>query len=80
MATDVAYKEMFDFVVRLKNNSLRLERKNTNKCYCPYSYQEDLCSSHCPHFVVDNCNIADKRCNLILTCGKHIQRTVEIIS
>ena len=80
MATDVAYKEMFDFVVKLRSNNLWLERKSSTKCYCPFSYQQDECGSYCPHFVVDNCNIADKRCNLILTCGKHIQRTVEIIS
>jgi hypothetical protein len=79
-----SYKSGFDFIVKAKEivngpTFLSLKRKNGTNCICPFNGRDDLCGSHCPHFIVENCNIVDKRCQLILTCGKNISRLVEII-
>lgn len=74
-----SFKNGFDFVVHFKEETgvLFLKRKNGTACSCPYS--KDSCASACPHFVIENCSIVDKKCSLVLTCGKHLSRVVEII-
>ncbi len=75
-----SFKDGYDFIVQLHDATgmLTLRRKNGQACYCPYS-EEDYCGSQCPHFVVENCSIIDKKCTLDLTCGKHMLRVVEIL-
>ena len=78
-----SYRTGFEFVTRInkvgeKSIRMNLERRNECKCYCPYS-KDTPYGSHCPHFIVENCSVIDKKCSLILTCGKHISRLVEII-
>ena len=73
-----SFKNGFEFVVTSSEQfGLTLGRKYGKKCYCPFNH--DACSSSCPHFVVENCDIVNKKCSLILTCGKHLSRIVEII-
>jgi hypothetical protein len=76
---DDSYKTGFEYVVKFKGNWLSLYRRNKTSCICPFNDAEHTCSSMCPHFVVENCSIVDKRCQLILTCGKNISRLVEIV-
>jgi len=74
-----SFKNGFEFVVEYSEEfGLTLKRKYGKKCYCPFN-SEETCGSWCPHFVVENCSIVDKKCNLILTCGKHLSRIVEIL-
>lgn len=74
-----SFKNGFEFVLYFKAETevLFLRRRNGTLCYCPYS--KDACASDCPHFVVENCSIIDKKCCIILTCGRHLSRVVEII-
>lgn len=74
-----SFKNGFDFVVKVDNDSnvISLKRKVGRSCFCPWSRTE--CDSLCPHFVIENCSIVDKKCCLILTCGRHLSRVVEII-
>ena len=79
-----SFKNGFDFVLKLRPITngptyLNLKRKNGTTCTCPFNDTDNTCSSCCPHFIIENCNIIDKRCQLILTCGKNISRLVEII-
>lgn len=78
-----SYKNGFEFVIKsykIKETPVRLmlERRNGCKCYCPYG-DDTPCGSHCPLFVIENCSIVDKKCSVLLTCGKHSSRYVEII-
>ncbi len=74
-----SFKNGFEFVLRPMDDEtvLRLERKNGRHCKCAFG--ERVCSTRCSHFVVENCSIVDKKCSLILTCGKHMMRIVEIL-
>ena len=79
-----SYKNGFEFVARIKqmagkNMWMNLERRNGGKCVCPFNDSDNNCSSMCPHFVVDSCAILDRQCTLILTCGRHLSRVVEIV-
>lgn len=75
-----SFKNGFDFVVKMIDITgvLTLKRKNDQVCYCPYD-TNSYCGSQCPHFVIENCSIIDKKCTLVLTCGKHLSRIVEIV-
>jgi hypothetical protein len=69
----------FEFVVKIgANNLMTLRRMNGTSCYCPWQ-EDSFCNSGCPHFVIENCSVEGKRCQLILTCGKYHSRYVEII-
>jgi len=73
-----SFKSGFEFAVSIdSNNLLFLKRKNGTSCFCPFS--KDACCSDCPHFVIDNCDIVNKKCAINLTCGKHMMRIVEIL-
>lgn len=72
-----SFKNGFEFVLNIPDDIARLERKNGTKCICPFGQKS--CSSLCPHFVIENCSIVDKKCCLVLTCGKHLSRVVEIL-
>jgi hypothetical protein len=75
-----SYKNGFEFVVKIDTaKRMILHRRNDAKCYCPFTSNQPPCGSWCPHFVVENCSIVDKKCSLILTCGKYILRLVEIV-
>lgn len=76
-----SFKDGFDFVVKYypETNLLLLRRKNGISCLCPYREDDNWCGSSCPHFVIENCSIVDKKCCLVLTCGKHLSRVVEIL-
>jgi hypothetical protein len=76
-----SFKNGFEFIVRtMEHGGIRLERRNGQSCYCPFRNPDDsYCGSWCPHFVVENCSIVDKKCNLVLTCVKHLSRIVEIL-
>ena len=76
---DESYKVSFDFVVRIKGSWMNLYRRNKTACFCPYSESDQACGTMCPHFIVENCSVVDQKCSIILTCGKHISRLVEII-
>lgn len=82
MTMQASFKEGFDFALKFSEDLglLSLKRKNGQQCYCPYNQTgDDYCGSQCPHFVVENCSIVDKKCCLVLTCGKHLSRVVEIL-
>lgn len=79
-----SFKSGFDFVVKIIDDGtdakmLRLRRSNGSNCWCPWDESEAYCGSQCPHFVVDNCDIVNKKCTIVLTCGRHLQRVVEIV-
>lgn len=77
-----SYKNGFEFVVVLNADSkyLMLKRRNGTMCFCPFDCDANTgCGSHCPHFVIENCDIVNKKCQLILTCGKYTARYLEII-
>jgi hypothetical protein len=74
-----SYKTGFEFIVKIKGSYMVLYRRSNTSCFCPFNDTEITCSSMCPHFVVENCSIIDRKCSLILTCGRHISRLVEII-
>jgi hypothetical protein len=72
-----SYKDGFEFVVKIgANNLMTLKRRNGTSCVCPWQ-EDDFCSSQCPHFVVEN--YINNKCQILLTCGKHASRYVEII-
>jgi hypothetical protein len=79
-----SFKNGFDFVIKIRPITngptyLTLKRRNGTNTVCPFNNSDNDCASHCPHFIIENCSIVDKRCQLILTCGKNISRLVEII-
>lgn len=77
-----SYRNGFEFVAKVGNMGgtkyIHLCRRNGTVCYCPYTI-DNYCSSICPHFVLENCSIVDKKCQLILTCGKYTARYLEIV-
>ena len=79
-----SYKTGFDFVIKVvkvaeKPIQMLLKRRNGSQCYCPFS-SGDSCNSNCPHFVIENCAIVDRKCQLILSCGRYSHsRYVEIL-
>jgi hypothetical protein len=79
-----SYKNGFDFVAKIvkildKPIQLTLRRRNGSQCYCPFS-NGDFCNSNCPHFVIEHCSICDKKCQIILSCGRYSHsRYVEMV-
>ena len=73
-----SYRNGFEFIVELSEKSAALKRKNGQRCNCPYSTTL-FCGSWCPHFVIESCSIAEKKCQLVLSCGKYVSRYVEIV-
>ena len=76
-----SYKNGYEFVMTIDGDkNARLKRRNGQKCGCPFNdLPEAYCGSWCPHFVIENCSIVDKKCQLILTCGKYTARYLEIV-
>ena len=78
-----SFKNGFEFVVKAKKiadkwSYMQLYRRNGAGCFCPYNNGE-VCGTICPHFVIEQCSIADRKCQLVLTCGKYVARYVEIV-
>lgn len=75
-----SYKNGFEFVIRFNQGKQpELCRRNRRQCMCPFTSGDVCCGAWCPHFVIENCNIVDKKCQLILTCGKYTSRYLEIV-